>query len=359
MSSDSVAVNPEMVILARESRGLSQAELADRLSIGQSQLSRIENGTRSVSQAVLHELSQVLRYRPEFFTCNDVIMGFGPSLLYHRKRQQAPIKLLNRLNAEANVRRIQLSRLLQALDIGDVMIQPLDLADFGDDPERVADAVRASLRLPDGPLHNLTKAIEDARGIVIPLDTRSSNIDAVSMWPPGMPPLFFVNSQSPPDRLRFTLAHELGHIVMHRVVRSDRIEDEADRFASELLMPAKQIRPYLTNLTLSKLAQLKPYWRVSMAALIRKASDLGTISESAARSLWAELSKRGYRKREPDLGLVVEVPTLYREIVDIYRRELKYTAEEIGKMVYLSKEEVQEVYLGETKRLRLVRSNSG
>ena len=102
----------------------------------------------------------------------------------------------------------------------------------------------------------------------------------------------------PGDRQRFTLAHELGHLVMHDVP-TEEMEDEADKFASEFLMPEAQIQGQLHALSMRKLWELKSRWKVSMAALVKRAETLGCITASQTRYLWIQLSKSGYRLEEP------------------------------------------------------------
>ena len=104
---------------------------------------------------------------------------------------------------------------------------------------------------------------------------------------------------SPTDRARFTLAHELAHLIMHRIPTPDS-EGEADRFASEFLMPARDIAADLNGFSLQKAAVLKPYWRVSMAALIQHAEDLSKITEWQHKNLNIQKNKlngRGLRSR--------------------------------------------------------------
>ena len=90
----------------------------------------------------------------------------------------------------------------------------MDLAEFGT-PEKIATLVRQMWNLLPGPIGNLTRAIEAAGGLVLKCDFGTSKLDAFAQWPSGMPPLFFVNKSAPADRYRYTLAHEIGHIVMH------------------------------------------------------------------------------------------------------------------------------------------------
>src|SRR5437588_10942690 len=102
----------------------------------------------------------------------------------------------------------------------------------------------------------------------------------------------------PPDPERYSLAHELGHLVGHSAPHPT-MEEEANRFASEFLMPAADIRASLHDITIPRLAALKRYWKVSMAALLRRAYELGTINERRYRFMNIQLSKAGYKMREP------------------------------------------------------------
>jgi Zn-dependent peptidase ImmA (M78 family) len=118
----------------------------------------------------------------------------------------------------------------------------IDLDSCDGDVERVATLVRAAWRLPLGPVANLTIAIEDAGGIVLKCAFGTPLIDAAHLWLPDMPPLFFVNENTSGDRLRWKLAHEIGHAIMHQCPNGD-VETEANRFAGAFLMPADEIGP--------------------------------------------------------------------------------------------------------------------
>ena len=80
--------NPEMIILARESRGLTQSNLAKSLSVSQGKLSKIEHGVLNASEEILNKLSEELGYPIEFFFQDEPVYGAGLSPLYHRKRKK-------------------------------------------------------------------------------------------------------------------------------------------------------------------------------------------------------------------------------------------------------------------------------
>src|SRR5262249_10300310 len=155
--------------------------------------------------------------------------------------------------------------------------------------------------LPLGPVRSVVGEIERAGGIIFRCGFNTMKVDAISQWPPDapeLPPVFFVNEDIPGDRMRWTLAHELGHIVMHHLPTDDP-EGEADRFASEFLMPGREIVAELNPFSLHRAAALKPYWKISMAALVRRAHDLKCISNRKYEYLNTQLAKLGYKKCEP------------------------------------------------------------
>lgn len=345
---------PAMVVLARESRGLSQTQLAKRLSISSAMMSRIESGVRPVSDAVLENLSRDLDYPVEFFSQADPIIGFGTGELFHRKRQDVPQRKLDQIHAWINIRRLHLKRLLLSVDLPPTKVPLFDIDDFSGRASEVARAVRATWQLPRGPIENLTTVVEDAGCFVIPFDFESRRIEAISQWPPDMPPLVFVNAASPSDRSRLTLAHELAHLVMHQQAPNPEMETQAFEFAAEFLMPEDEIRPYLRGLTLAKLATLKPYWRVSMAAILKRAGDLEEVTPRQARTLWMKLGQSGFRDREPaNLDLSPEPASLFPELIGVFRRELGYSPEEFAKTVILNEREATETYYRDSF-LRLV-----
>lgn len=123
------------------------------------------------------------------------------------------------------------------------------------------------------------------------------------------------------DRLRFSIAHELAHLVMHSPISGtvQELEREADRFAAEFLLPAEGIRRDVgPPVTLAGLVALKPKWRSSIASLIRRVRDLGIVSEAQYRYLMKQLTARGWRKEEPEaLAILPEKPRAIRRMAEV------------------------------------------
>ncbi len=346
------APNYEMVTLARETRRMTQNELAKRASISQGYLSRIEHGLVEISDPLVQAFSEALGYPSAFFYRSDEQYGPG-TVCHHRKRQSMPIQKLKQIHATMNVMRMATADLLQGVEIDAHYGFPrMELPDY-ESVERIAQLVRANWQLPIGPVRNLVRSIEAAGGVVIPADFGTDRLDAISQRPRNQPPFFFINATSPGDRLRFSLAHELGHIVMHSAPAPGQ-EEEASRFAAEFLMPAKEIRPELEQVTLAKLADLKSYWKVSMQALIMRAHELRTITERQKRSLFTRFSQLGYRKTEP-VTVARENPSVLEQVIDFHQAEHGYSVSDLSQVARLSEREFRSIYATqESPRLRVV-----
>src|SRR5271163_3360769 len=141
------------------------------------------------------------------------------------------------------------------------------------------------------------------------------------------------------DRYRFTLAHELAHIILHNSPMSDdQMEEEANIFAAEFLMPAIEIRPYLKSPSLGTLGRTKSLWKVSIKSLIFNAYQLKLITPSQYRGLNVNYSKAGYSRGEPfPIGL--EKPSLLSEMIAYHIDSLTYSIGEMARLLLLEAEE--------------------
>jgi Zn-dependent peptidase ImmA (M78 family)/DNA-binding XRE family transcriptional regulator len=344
-------VNSEMVVLARESRGLTQKELAKRLDITQGHMSKIENNLLGVSPEMLSELVRILKYPEDFFY--QTFQIFPPEMHFYRMHKTLSAKKQNEILAMMNIRRKHIQEFLDEAEIEFEKLPECDLDEYKT-PEDVARAIRHFLRLPRGVVKNMTEIMENAGIIIIHLDVDTRMFSGCSMHAENPNFIVFVNKNMPGDRLRFTLAHELGHIVMHRLP-TPNMEEEADRFAAEFLMPAMEIAQYLSDLALDKLASLKRHWKVSMAAILQHAKRLGKISQRQYEYLWTLMGKAGYRLKEPpELDVPQEQSSLLAQIVDLHVKEMGYTIEQIAKKLAFTVEEFNSIYLAPTKHLRLL-----
>jgi Zn-dependent peptidase ImmA (M78 family)/transcriptional regulator with XRE-family HTH domain len=298
-----------MIQLVRLARGLTQTELARLCGLSQAVLSKVESGVLDLDATRLTAVATALNVPLPRLTASKPVNGVLSACAFHRKRSSLPVSDAKRIRATLDLRRMQVESLIPAGDATITLLRkPPSDDEWDDNPETIAAEVRKSMGLGDGPIPDLVSAVEAAGAVVMVTDLDAARIDAIGNWPEGHRPIFMMNSAAPADRRRFSLAHEVGHAVMHQVPKPDQ-EVEADRFASELLMPTNTVRGELANVNLASLVDLKTRWGVSMSALIRKARDVNAISDYDYKRLNIALSTAGYRTREP-VELPTEVPAL-------------------------------------------------
>ena len=324
--------NPELVRLARQARGLTQNQLASDIGVSQSLIAKYEAGVKEVPPDHISLLSEALDYPARFFSRPMGRAGSG-SEIFHRRRTRIPASVLGQNYADAAIRRMEIKALSEILN--EVFKFPplpfFPIEEFDYDPEKIARTVRAVWQLPNGPVFDVTRTVEENGGIVV-AHKFDSRIDGFGCRTPGLPPVFHLNRDLPPDRWRWTLAHEIGHMVMHTEAGNPdkEVEEQAHRFAAEFLAPAHEIEPQLRSLNISKLAPLKMQWKISMSALVKRAKDLGTIDAKQYRSLMVQLSRQGYRTREPtNLDPPVERPSLLFDLAQYFEQSLEFSRAEL------------------------------
>jgi Zn-dependent peptidase ImmA (M78 family) len=162
--------------------------------------------------------------------------------------------------------------------------------------------VRNEWNLGERPISNAIHLLESHGVRVFSLYEESVQLDAFSQWR-GDVPYAFLNMMKSAEHSRMDAAHELGHLVLHwrGGVRGRNFEHEANQFASAFLMPRGDILAEAPrNATLTDLLKAKKRWNVSVAALTYRLHAVGLLTDWRYRQLFMEISKRGFRTREPN-----------------------------------------------------------
>ncbi len=343
-------ISGERIKQARELRGIAQKVFAQSLGVSPAYIARLEAGTSKPSDDMLAAIALLTGFSPAFFRKGDPTeFPFGS--LWYRARVRATatektrmhrytqimFEIGQRLSERVEELPLRLPRLadistpIKVSDtVTDELFDPGEIAEI--DPVLAARITRSSFGLsPSTPIDNLVYEIEKAGVLVLATPVEIANIDAFSLWTSTKPsiPVIVVGNGAPGDRLRFTVAHELGHLVMHRVPTSTLafIEKEANLFASEFLLPEDAMREQIVPpVTLISLAELKPRWKVSVQMLIMRARDLNIISEYQYRYLFAQLGAYGWRTREPEnLDIPPERPRYIPQVAEmLYGRPIDF-----------------------------------
>lgn len=310
----------ERVRHARDFCGLTQTSLAELAGLTQSKISDVEAGRTRAAPEDVERIARATGFPVAFFE-----LGPLPDLpdgnFRRLKRGKARVTTQVRAQARQIVELVQ--RAEPVLKMPPVRLHPVRTLE---DCEALAADVReeAGVGYRD-PIPNLTRAIERAGVVVAGLPSEIPDHYGFSAWPEfgfeGRPIIVFARVD-PGDRQRFTIAHELGHLLMHSPLRDDELdadeaEQEANCFARALLLPAEAAFDAMRSpLTLTTLAHVKATFGVSIGMCAYRAHDLGLISDARHVSLRKQMTSRGWHREEP-VEVPQEQPLLIRKVLDL------------------------------------------
>lgn len=300
--------SPDRIELARRYRGWTKKELAERTDMIPTHIGRLIGGPSSgLSESSIGKIAYATSLPMSFFMLRGNGMDGGK--LAFRRKKQITKNLDNRIRAEFEMLDETVSRIRSMAEIADRASFWLDEAAPTTDPQslgvrRIAANVRSLLGLAEtGPVRNVIRSVERKGIVVAPLsvDVGDSVSDGITY--PGQALIGYFPKDKSGDRIRFTIAHELGHLVLHRYRRpSDEtlMEREANEFAGEFLFPEADARAVLApDMMVEDYRYVKSGWGISIAASIRRAFDLGLIDGGKYKSLYVRMAQRRWLKHEP------------------------------------------------------------
>lgn len=308
--------------LARLLAGLSLDELGVRVAASRQFIHQLETGAKEPTDEMREALAAALAVTPAFFT-KPATNSVREEDCHFRRLASAPRALIS----QAVARGTALEALVAALE-GQVRMPKVDFPEearptSSDAIERIAENARQHWGLGiDGPITSMMRVVENAGAVVVHFDDLTDRIDALSMAR-RRPIIVRSTAKVAGARLRFDLAHETAHLIMHQgIVTGDSVtEGEAHRFASAFLIPraafGREFPRSRRSLDWNALFAMKLRWKVSVRAIARRAFDLGLIDAAQYRTANVQLVKTGQAKAERyDERIEFEKPELLRAAIN-------------------------------------------
>lgn len=289
---------------ARLGAGMSLRELASRAGVSAQAISKYERGLDMPSSPVLLRLAGALGVSVGVLLRPGGVLLSSPSYRCRTSR----LRVRDRQKVEAQVQdwAERYFTIEDILGVSQAFVPPSINRAIRkvEDVEKVARELRETWSLGEDPISNLTDVLE-AQGIKVGAVSGVDGFNALTMWANETVPVIVVKADLPGDRQRFSLAHELGHLLLEAPESwSEKdIEKAAHRFAGAFLVPDDVVRRELGQrracLDLHELQLLKHEYGISMQAWIHRALDLGVISKSAAVRLFRLFKAKGWSQQEP------------------------------------------------------------
>jgi Zn-dependent peptidase ImmA (M78 family)/DNA-binding XRE family transcriptional regulator len=334
-------------------RRLTQVQLASMVGVSPATISKWRAGSQAPEREALDRLAGVVNVTPEWFT---------------RIPTEKVTTPLFRSNASAHVaaRAMLEARLEWAQDVAAALAEFVDYPELNlpqrrfvnpeeitqEDIENAACECRDLWRLGRGAVQDLALAIEGAGIILIREETGVAQIEGLSAWskPLGRPLILLSADKDNGYRSRFDLAHELGHLILHRHIervtdqnRHKILERQAHSFAGAFLLPAETFATDVrVPVTLDDLLLLKHRWGVSASAIAMRLHTLQLIDDDEKLALFKRRSARWGGKSEPGDGdRQPEQPRLLRRTIDLLVDENVMPLEAIPRHLGLAASDIE------------------
>lgn len=334
-------------------RRLTQVQLASMVDVSPATISKWRAGTQAPEREALGRLAGVVNVMPEWFTRAP---GAKLSLPLFRSNASAHVAARAMLEGRLEWAQDVAAALMEYVDYPDVNLPSRDYTEpeqiTNEDIEKAACECRDLWRLGRSAIQDLALAAEGGGVILVREETGVAQIEGLSAWSEvlGRPLILLSADKDNGYRSRFDLAHEIGHLVLHRHIqrttdnaRHKLMEQQAHRFAGAFLLPAEtfasevRVPPSLDDLLL-----LKHRWGVSAAAIIMRLKALELLDEDGALMLFKRRSARWGAKSEPgDEDRQPEQPRLLRRTIDLLVEEKVMPLEAIPKHLGLAAGDVE------------------
>ena len=362
---DERKVIPYRIKQARVSRGLSMVELSELVSVSKQAISQYEMGKNAPSKAILNSIAMVLRYPISFFYKPVPVNENASSAVFFRSRKTARVKALSAAREKIEIFREINDYLEQYVDFPILNLPKITYEDEGINPidneqiEQYALILREYWGLGKGPIDNLISIVQKNGIMVSKMQLRLNKLDAFSVWFDNKPFIFLGSDKDTNVRIRFDIAHELGHLLMHADYYSEedlknsaiheKLENEADRFAGAFLLPKESFSKDVFSTSIDHFIQMKAKWMVSIGCMIYRCDTLGILSSNQIKYLKDQMTTRVYWRKEPlDREMPVEKPFAHKQAILLLLEngiitpgqlveETGCSAEEIEQYCYLDK----------------------
>lgn len=321
---------PERIKEARIARGYTTTELAEQIGITRQSISQYEMGVTSPSAMVMGEIIKTLNFPTGFFLkaiSNDISRS---SAIYFRSNKSAAKKTHEMLRIRMEWIEEIYKYTNKFINFPKVSLPNVqtDNTDFSEeDIEVIATEARGFFGIGLGPISNIALLLEKYGVLISKIQINDLKTDACSQWRNLNSIILMSSDKNNGFRSRFDLAHELGHLILHRGIDQTqlnddkfykKIEKEANYFAAAFLLPRDSFMQEVYSTSIEHFMPLKLRWKVSIAAMIQRCLNLGIFNESQYLNLQKTISKRKMRTIEPlDDEIVQESPTLLKKAITL------------------------------------------
>lgn len=306
---------------ARKMAGMSMEALAQKAEaiVSKQAISKYEKGKINPSSQVLLALAKALDVKVDYFFRSATIAIAG---IEFRKRSRLTKKEEERIKFQTIDFIQKYLEIEKILNKASVFENPVtrNLIKNHEDIERASLEIREKWNLGNGPVPHLIELLED-NGFKIFEVEAEGRFDGLSGFTENMAiPVITVYKNGDLVRKRFTVAHEMGHLLLDfSGIKNSSSEKLCHAFAGALLLPKEvlieELGPHRDKITEWELKKLKGIYGMSMQAIMARAYHLNIISENTRRLFNIYVNKHGWRISEPGSYMGKEKANRFKQLV--------------------------------------------
>ncbi|MDU0331955.1 helix-turn-helix domain-containing protein [Paenibacillus barengoltzii] len=345
---------------ARKIRNMTLEEVASLANVSHQSISKYEKNRATPNLEMLSKLAEILRFEPSFFFSSEIKEDVYKNTFIYRSKASVAKKYKDQTESQIGLIDLVVKNIRSKVKMPTFdhtllkQVKPDVFTPTSDiEIETIAENIRKRFGLSDGPISNLTALCEKMGIYIVFLNLNHQGIDACSVIIDDVPYIILNKDITSAVRLRFNIAHELGHLILHLKYSKKTlakkeitkiIEYEANRLGIALLLPESGLTKDLSSLGLDYLLILKKHWLVSVQAIIYRAEQLELFTPEYALYLRQQISRKKWRHKEPfDDEIVPETPKLLAHAIKYLSERMNTSLSQISFQTGVREQELLDV----------------
>ena len=289
---------------ARKLKGLSLQDVAEELEVSKQMISKYEKGLSIPDSSKLIKLSRLFDLKVDYFF-NSFKVDFGE--INFRKKSTFPVKKQNQLKENIRIRLENYIYIEDCLSIDYTFKNPIEDIEINTakDTELAVNKLRSKWEIGTDPVHNIIQLLEDKKIRIVEVDDTEDKFDGLATYVNNKFPVIVINKNFPVERKRFSLLHELGHLLLNISSGCELNEENAcNKFASEFLLPRKTVINEFggkrKHVSINELISVQIKYGISVKAIVYSLKDSGVLNENQHASFYKRIRFNRSLEKEID-----------------------------------------------------------
>lgn len=291
---------------SRIQKGFSMQEVAEKIGVSKQMINKYEKGDSMPSSDKLIAFSKLFGQKVDyFFRKPEVQIGE----INFRKKSKFSNKRINSLKEEIRVQIENYLYIENICNLNSTFVNPLSecAINLEIDAIEAANLLRKAWNIGDDPIHNMIQLLEDNEIKVIEVADETSLFDGLATVVDGKYYVIVVNKSMPIERKRFTILHELGHLLLNIDHHDEKGQERfCNVFASEMLFAGRNVviefGEKRNSISFNELKNIQEKYGISVSAIVYKLGELKILSNEKVSGFYKRLNYDPSLKQEVEMS---------------------------------------------------------